>query len=147
MQCVGCCAQLRHTRARAHTHAPHTGGTSIHNAMPTVCKSFKTIMIRSRFYSFVVCFILPTQVHKTSLIPPDQPESDVQPVLSGIIAPLLEACRLSSDGLDPSDGAVFMLNNVDVVREALVAHQVSEQAKRYCSGSKPLLIITRNQRD
>lgn len=49
---------------------------------------------------------------------------DVQPVLSGIIKPLLEACRLSSDGLDPSDAAVFMVNNVDIVREALVAHAV-----------------------
>lgn len=48
----------------------------------------------------------------------------MQPVLSGILGPLLKACRLSADGLDTSDGAVFMLNNIDVVREALVAHAV-----------------------
>lgn len=48
----------------------------------------------------------------------------MQPVLSGIMEPLLKACRLSADGLDPSDGAVFMLNNIDVIREALVAHAV-----------------------
>lgn len=65
------------------------------------------------------------QVQSTSLVPSREPESDVQPVLSGIISPLLEACRLSADGLDPSDGAVFMINNVDAIREALVVHPVS----------------------
>lgn len=48
----------------------------------------------------------------------------MQPVLTGIVEPLLQACRLSADGLDPSDAAVFMLNNVDVIREALAAHAV-----------------------
>ncbi|CAM9855428.1 unnamed protein product, partial [Ectocarpus sp. 8 AP-2014] len=66
------------------------------------------------------------QVHSTSLVPAGEPESDVQPVLSGIVEPLLKACRLSADGLDPSDGAVFMLNNIDVIREALVAHAHTE---------------------
>ena len=64
------------------------------------------------------------KVHTTSLVPAGEPESNVQPVLSGILEPLLKACRLSCDGLDPSDGAVFMLNNIDVVREALLAHGV-----------------------
>ncbi|CBN75179.1 conserved unknown protein [Ectocarpus siliculosus] len=66
------------------------------------------------------------QVHSTSLVPAGEPESDVQPVLSGIVEPLLKACRLSADGLDPSDGAVFMLNNIDAIREALVAHAHTE---------------------
>lgn len=60
-------------------------------------------------------------------MPAGEPESDVQPVLDGIIEPLLKACRLSSDGLDPSDAAVFMLNNIDVVREALLAYGVRKR--------------------
>lgn len=74
----------------------------------------------------------PQQVHSTSLVPAGEPESDVQPVLSGIVEPLLRACRLSADGLDPSDGAVFMLNNIDVVREALVAHAVRKGCCLLC---------------
>ena len=64
------------------------------------------------------------QVHATSLVPVGEPESDLHPVLSGIVEPLLKACELSADGLEPSDAAVFSLNNVDVLREALAAHAV-----------------------
>lgn len=66
-------------------------------------------------------------------MPAGEPESDVQPVLTGIVEPLLRACHLSADGLDPSDGAVFMLNNIDVVREALVAHAVRPGSWMRCS--------------
>ncbi|CAM9314341.1 unnamed protein product [Pylaiella littoralis] len=89
------------------------------------------------------------QVHSTSLVPAGEPESDVQPVLSGILEPLLEACRLSADGLDTSDGAVFMLNNIDVVREALVSHAHTEERTLELTAEmdKWLGVLVRNQAD
>eukprot|EP00903_Cladosiphon_okamuranus_P006045 g5962.t1 len=89
------------------------------------------------------------QVHSTSLVPAGEPESDVQPVLTGIMEPLLRACRLSADGLDPSDGAVFMLNNIDVVREALVAHAHTEKwtLELTAEMDKWLGVLVRHQAD
>ncbi|CAM9239277.1 unnamed protein product [Ascophyllum nodosum] len=89
------------------------------------------------------------QVHTTSLVPAGEPESNVQPVLSGILEPLLKACRLSCDGLDPSDGAVFMLNNIDVVREALLAHGHTETWTRKLTGDMDewLGVLVRHQAD
>ncbi|CAN0043130.1 unnamed protein product, partial [Discosporangium mesarthrocarpum] len=81
-------------------------------------------------------------VHETSLISAGEPEADMAPVLSGLIDPLLETCARSADGLDPSDAAVFMLNNstkawvhklgdeMDTWLGVLVRHQADKVLER-----------------
>ncbi|CAM9217699.1 unnamed protein product [Phaeothamnion confervicola] len=59
--------------------------------------------------------------HAASLAPVDDGETaaDVQAVLEAVVEPVLTACRMSAEGLDPSDTAVLMLNNAAVLAAAL----------------------------
>lgn len=41
---------------------------------------------------------------------------DLADILSALIEPVLRMCRLSTEGLDPSDAAVLMLNNTAVLQ-------------------------------
>jgi hypothetical protein len=56
------------------------------------------------------------KVHATALSQADESDGcSVLNVLRGIVQPLLQACRNSGQGLDASDLAVYMLNNVAVL--------------------------------
>mmetsp|Transcript_32539 Transcript_32539/g.52727 ORF Transcript_32539/g.52727 Transcript_32539/m.52727 type:complete len:649 (-) Transcript_32539:193-2139(-) len=57
---------------------------------------------------------------KSSLVPEENRESAFAPVVTAILDPLLEMCDKISNGLDPSDTAVFMVNVLNSVRGTLV---------------------------
>lgn len=56
------------------------------------------------------------QVYEASLIPVDGLGYALDEVLTALIEPILRACRLGAEGIDPSDAAVFMLNNATALQ-------------------------------
>ena len=56
------------------------------------------------------------QVYEASLIPADSLGYALDDILTALIEPILRACRLGSEGIDPSDAAVFMLNNATALQ-------------------------------
>lgn len=50
-------------------------------------------------------------VHESSLIPTEELGYEIDDVLTALVEPVLRACRVGAEGLDPSDAAVYMLNN------------------------------------
>jgi conserved oligomeric Golgi complex subunit 6 len=72
-------------------------------------------------------------VHATSLLPPDESASAasyaLDDVLAALVEPILRACRLGAEGLlDPSDAAVYMLNNAAALRASLEGHAAAAPA-------------------
>jgi len=50
-------------------------------------------------------------------------ESETDAILTALIEPLLQMCRLSAEGLAPSDTAAFMLNNTFTIQSALLSFE------------------------
>lgn len=72
------------------------------------------------------------KVHSTALMPVfDEMEScSVVSILGNIVQPVLQACRLSGSSMESKDLAVFMLNNVAVLKVEFI-----EFAKRSSAGA------------
>lgn len=60
--------------------------------------------------------MLAVQVYESSLVPSSGLGYELDDILTALIEPVLRTCRLSSEGLDPSDAAVLMLNNAAVLQ-------------------------------
>lgn len=58
-------------------------------------------------------------VHEAALIPAESMGYALDDVLTALVEPILRACRLGAEGLDPSDAAVYMLNNTAALLSSL----------------------------
>jgi hypothetical protein len=76
-------------------------------------------------------------VYGASLIPAESLGYEVDGVLTALMEPLLRACRLSAEGLDPSDAAVLMLNNVAALQ---VPGEVVGPSQPLSGGSHTLVL-------
>jgi len=73
-------------------------------------------------------------VHESSLIPTEELGYEVDEVLTALVEPVLRACRLGAEGLDPSDAAVYMLNNAGMLYTCLVGSNSSSSSSGGCVG-------------
>ena len=67
-------------------------------------------------------------VHESSLIPTEALGYEIDDVLTALIEPVLRACRVGAEGLDPSDAAVYMLNNAGGVYGCLISSSSSSSS-------------------
>ena len=62
------------------------------------------------------------QVYGRSMVPAEEREDGLAPVLSQFLDPLLHVARQSAEGLGLSDTSVFMLNNITAMQAVLTPH-------------------------